>query len=676
MSSKTKDSRAFLGNNNNHMATKPDEEVISEDEVYCGIGGCRPTALQCCATMGVFSAMYSLSGLLTSTVSIYINSQITTLEKQFGFSSSVSGFLLSCNDIGYLLTTLAMSYIARRTHIPRVLGLSTILFGVSGLICSIPYFATKNDLHPWVNSTGMNTSRLLGGRFCTIGQSHSISNFSDGDTCLDRLDSASIANIPESTRSFAIALIAIGMILQGFGKSPRYPFIATYVDDNVEKTKTTLYLGIITGLSIFGPAIAFTLGGVFSKIPVTLEATTLTPRDPRWIGAWWLGFLVFGIGGVLASIPLFFFPRRIKPRDRTVAQIEERRRISFKRDVTELLKAVIRLLTNPIYMCMVFGACLNLFAISGMLSFLPKYIEVQFQIPAWKANIILGALNLIAAAGGSMLGGIITSKLKMRPITCIIFLTVINSVSVLLSSSGFFLGCSQPDIVGHHTTQLISNTTTPPLTCTSSCGCDVNDFFPVCGEDGMSYQSPCHAGCPSSDTEYYTGCACISGNSTAVPGLCESGCSNLYPYIAVMFFGAFTATLGMMPGFIVTIRSVTEADKPLAIGLSAFLNTLLGWFPGPVFFGKIIDTTCRTWATSCSGSGACLLYSLLDLKLKYHAGFCVTRGSSVLLYFVALFVAKKKKRPFYLETPKSDSAEKEKFIVKNGVNGELRHSKV
>lgn len=56
--------------------------------------------------------------------------------------------------------------------------------------------------------------------------------------------------------------------------------------------------------------------------------------------------------------------------------------------------------------------------------------------------------------------------------------------------------------------------------------------------------------------QYYTGCACISGNSTAVPGLCESSCSNLYPYIAVMFFGAFTATLGMMPGFIVTIRSV------------------------------------------------------------------------------------------------------------------------
>ncbi|XP_046583949.1 solute carrier organic anion transporter family member 2A1-like [Haliotis rubra] len=676
MSSKTKDSRAFLGNNNYDMAKKPDKEVKSEDEVYCGIGGCRPNALKCCATMSVFSAMYSLSGLLTSTVSIYINSQITTLEKQFGFSSSVSGFLLSCNDIGYLMTTIAMSYIARRTHIPRVLGLSTILFGVSGLICSIPYFATKNDLHPFVNSTGVNNSQVLGGRLCSIGQGQGHGNNSVGYGCEERTVSGNNANTPESIRSMAIALIAIGMILQGFGKSPRYPFIATYVDDNVDKTKTTLYLGIITGLSIFGPAIAFTLGGVFSKMPVTLEATTLTPRDPRWIGAWWLGFLVFGIGGILASIPLFFFPRRIKPRDQTISRVEKKRRVSLKNDMKELMKAVIRLLTNPIYMCMVLATCFTLFAISGMLSFLPKYIEVQFQIPAWKANIILGALNVVAAAGGSMLGGIITSKLKLRPITCIIFITGIASVSVILSASGFFLGCPQPHIVGHHTTQMASNTTALPWTCTSGCGCDVNDFFPVCGEDGISYQSPCHAGCPSMDAEYYTGCTCISGNSTAVPGLCESSCSNLYPYVAIMFFSAFTATLGMMPGFIVTIRSVSEADKPLAIGLSAFLNTLLGWFPGPVLFGKLIDTTCRTWATSCSGSGACLLYDLRGFNLKYHTVFVVTRGSSVLLYIVALVIAKKKTRPFFLETPKVDSPEKEKFIVKNGVNGDLRHSKV
>ena len=34
----------------------------------------------------------------------------------------------------------------------------------------------------------------------------------------------------------------------------------------------------------------------------------LEPEDPRWVGAWWLGFIVFGGGAILSSIPAFFFP--------------------------------------------------------------------------------------------------------------------------------------------------------------------------------------------------------------------------------------------------------------------------------------------------------------------------------------------------------------------------------
>ena len=36
------------------------------------------------------------------------------LEKQFGFSSSETGFLMSCNDIGYLSCVIFAGYIARK----------------------------------------------------------------------------------------------------------------------------------------------------------------------------------------------------------------------------------------------------------------------------------------------------------------------------------------------------------------------------------------------------------------------------------------------------------------------------------------------------------------------------------------------------------------------------------
>ena len=31
--------------------------------------------------------------------------------------------------------------------------------------------------------------------------------------------------------------------------------------------------------------------------------------------------------------------------------------------------------------------------------------------------------------------------------------------------------------------------------CHDGCLCDDNTYFPICGEDGQSYYSPCHAGC-------------------------------------------------------------------------------------------------------------------------------------------------------------------------------------
>ena len=195
-----------------------------------------------------------LAGLSTSTLNIYISSQITTLERQFGFSSSISGILLSCNDFGYLLTTLPMAYVARRVHIPRALSVSTLLFGLSGLLCTVPFFATRGDLPPVseVNSAG-NTSLGHGGSLPRLlcktpnssfdqamgDNSSETAGWRDNSCEGDRKESA----ISAGGRELAIAFIAVGMILQGFGKSPRHSFIGTYIDDNVPKTKTSLYYG-------------------------------------------------------------------------------------------------------------------------------------------------------------------------------------------------------------------------------------------------------------------------------------------------------------------------------------------------------------------------------------------------------------------------------------------------
>lgn len=46
-------------------------------------------------------------------------------------------------------------------------------------------------------------------------------------------------------------------------------------------------------------------------IVVLAEEIKLDHRDMRWVGAWWLGFLVASCLIFLTALPYFFFPRNM-----------------------------------------------------------------------------------------------------------------------------------------------------------------------------------------------------------------------------------------------------------------------------------------------------------------------------------------------------------------------------
>lgn len=41
------------------------------------------------------------------------------------------------------------------------------------------------------------------------------------------------------------------------------------------------------------------------------ESVTITPKDARWVGAWWLGFFVSAVIMLLSGIPFWFLPRSL-----------------------------------------------------------------------------------------------------------------------------------------------------------------------------------------------------------------------------------------------------------------------------------------------------------------------------------------------------------------------------
>ncbi|KAK3767275.1 hypothetical protein RRG08_065659 [Elysia crispata] len=627
-----------------------------EDDIVCGIGAFRPPWLQRFKTIGWFTGLYGFAGLLTSALNVYVSSQITTLERYFNFSSTVSGFIMSCNDIGYLLTTLFMSYYSRRVHIPRGLGLSTFVFGLSGIICVLAFAISKDEQ---ATSTVLNSHISSGNRSSGFKSFHQlcVNLTSAFNTTTEEKAVSETEGMSTSTKYLALSIIAVGMAVQGIAKSPRHSFLGTFVDDNVPKTQTTKYLGIMGGFGIFGPAIAFVLGGVFSRIYVTLEDPGISVRDPRWFGAWWLGFLVFGGAAIIAAVPIICFPRHLKGR-RQLEGVESRKKGLAKNERSSaflgyefkgFLKSCGRLMTNPVYTLLVFGISVNLLGIGGYYSFAAKYLESQFTVPVFKANVTLGSLNMLSAALGSVVGGFVVSRLRLSPRMCIKFVLACTVLTSLVLSCSLMLGCDQPYI--HTATDELKDEDLSVKECVAGCDCDTQNFFPVCGADNRNYFSPCHAGCTDVlGSNVFINCSCVVGNTarlrteemteklasdqTATAGLCIPDCDNFYPYLAIMFVHTLIACLTIMPNFVVYVRAVPEKDKPLALGFMAFLATVLGWLPGPIVFGYIVDTCCEIW----NGKGACVLYNLSNFRFRFHITLLGLRSVLFVLLIIIFFI--------------------------------------
>lgn len=656
------------------------------DDMLCGIGPFQSDCLQTCARMGCFVFAYSACGLMTSILSMYIVSQITTIEKQYGLSSSQSGFLLSCNDIGYLLTTLFASYFARKLHIPRTLWICVVFYGVAGIVCSLPFFISKDFVFEQAEllSKMVPSNRSVGNTSIlnfTMSQKSPLCNKEQNDPAgtgiayAVRLSNTTDCDIQGAETSFgvgepnkytqvAMTFIAIGMIIQGLAKAPRYPFITTYVDDNVKKKNTAMYMGIISGVGIFGPAVAFAVGGIFSKQYVTLEDVPISPRHPAWIGAWWLGFIVFGIIAIFVSFPLVCFPKRMRPR---LPEHKHPKTDSIKQSLLGFFKSIFRLVCNTVYAPLVVSSCVQLFAIAGTLAFSAKFLETQFFIPAWKANLLLGVMYILAASAGTVVGGFVVTKRKLSPLACVKMILLVCCLSLIQNCLGYVFGCTNEDITGFNVKSNFVNESN--AACSSICGCDSDTYFPVCGSDGRSYMSPCHAGCQQQDKMIFKDCACVGDNTTATPGLCETSCAMLYPYLVNSIFGAFLGTLGMMPGFIVMIRSVSELDKSMAVGFSSLLTTLCGWFAGPVAFGRLVDTACVIWSASCSGTGACALYDNDDFRVKKCTFELVPKLLAISLNVVVFFQARKK-MDWTLDKPEEAENEDELDVGQAMIKGQ------
>lgn len=610
---------------------------IHEDseDMRCGLGPCKPKWIQFFASKQAFLVTFCITWVLQGMYYTYFVSVITTIEKLFQLQSKTTGFIMSATEIGQIGSSLLLTYYGGQGHRPKWIACGMVLFAVSSFACSMPHFIFGQQM------MAENSSVLAPPNVCLLSETSQtpLNSSIHDEQCKEEY--LVEQRIQSKITTIVLAIFFISLLGVGMGQTAVYTLGIPYIDDNVASRESPLYFAITIGVRILGPALGFILGSLCTRLYVDLSLDPqITPTDPRWVGAWWLGLVMISTLLMLASLAMFSFPKRLST-CRPIAPLKKNTRETARKNpsLRDFPKAVKRLLKNDILMFRTASSVLHILPIAGLYTFLPKYLESQFRLTAHAANMVSGVGGILVMGLGIILSGVFILRVKPNArfvAAWIAFTAVIYAIGMGIL---MFVGCSMDDFAG---LQREYGTNKFNYACDTGCTCDYNKFSPICGHDGRTYFSACHAGCQNvtivdGTIVQYSECLCVGDPQSRHPesgvanvGYCDLECGNFVWYIFLFSLFVFIHSTSEVGSMLLILRCVDPTDKAMALGLIQFAIGLFGNVPCPIVYGAVVDSACLIWETTCGKQGACKLYDENFFRMFYHG----TTGAILLCAFL------------------------------------------
>ncbi|CAJ0922378.1 unnamed protein product, partial [Mesorhabditis belari] len=604
-------------------------EVKRQKLDTCGCFGFSPPWLRKLAIFPVYMLILCGNAILQGMmVNGFISTSISSIERRFSLTSTKSGIFSATYDVAVAFVLFPLSWMATRVNKVRSIGQGMMLVGVGALMLCIPQF--------------------LEGQY-QVGQL----KFDHCDT-----NRTTLCDESQATNSLSFPLLILSQIFIGIGAAPLFTYGYSTIDEFDAHTRTGTNMAIFMGVSTVGPALAFIGGGQLLKIWGDIGKTNPSdlgisgPEDPRWYGAWWIGFAAAGLLSFFTALPLLMFPKKLNDTDerkkKDTIQTHASLNVDFSGEKWEQLKTFKLFLMNPTCMALIAMQTFESMIMNGYITFIPKVFENLFGLTSSWSSTVTGILvipmgiigSYIGGKAGEMVGNKVPKLFKMT-MACV----VMNAICACC----LLLNCPEREVAGINVSYKDENPFGIDATCNSMCNCK-NIFNPVCNKmNNVSYLSPCHAGCQAASDAILgnkwdsCGCAAERGIGNRVEkGWCGKDCG-LLQYV---FFGLFAlmacftfACAPLVQSAALRVVSFKHRDAFICFGW--MWMRVLGSIPGAIAFGALIDTSCTQWIEGCDGSKKCVLYNARDLS---HYIFYLTLCTK-LCCFTALLIACKHYKP-------------------------------
>lgn len=648
-------------NKNNQEEARVAERI--DQSLHCGWLAWRPDLLQRFASPKCFTFFLSLFGIVQAILSMGLTSAaLPDIEKEFGLSSKQSAVILLSNDIAGIAMLPIISFYGTHARKPKWIGTGAIITGIGALLMCLP--------------------KLMAGDY-NVGSGLATSTSSN--LCTLDILSAQPASLPcSANKGFAssvkyLAVFAIAQFVMGAGVTPMFPLGPAYLDENMDPKMSPIHIGIFMTCNFMGPGVGYMLSSLFLSFYTDLKlprGMSLSRKDPRWVGAWWLGFFTLSIVLLFIGAMLLCFPREMpKHRKKHLQAIKAGALPTANKKMgtglKDILKATLNLLRNKTFMFASLGLSIKILFGAALAGFFAKVVILKFGGSISEVALYSGVVFIPSTTIGISAGSYLMKKLRVEGSAkrAALVLVISSALTCLLSTIWFLPGCNTTNLAG--LTVPYSDSPfyggagdTVTSRCNIGCRCSQYSYQPICGKDGLTYFSACFAGCQDRLKTGFGNCSCIESgsglmnasalpihvdNSTsgitdevqsfstqAVNGRCDRKCKNLVVFLVLTAMSIAMSFFGVIPQQILTLRCVPDNQRAYALGFQLFLMRSLSLAPGPLILGSIIDANCLVWRKDkCGNRGNCLDYNVPRISKQFLIFAASATGAALVMYLLA-----------------------------------------